>query len=306
MLYRSPVIPFRMLALGIAGLTVISGLPLGAAEPEAYAVSIEKLDPFDTTGLKPEVANLLRNYYQRNFSDPDSWAAVESLRFDGRLHLQEGSVPFTAFKKKPNSVKVVLRVGERHQLVMGYDGREAWQIDTRRSSLPKRMPADEARNFIRDATTGGHLLYPRIAGKTVELLGTSLIDGERAYQLRITLPNGQVIRSFLDMGSFAEVQQVTINNVSGAEEVTRFGNFRLIQGIRIPFSSTLTIDGKQMQQSRIDTVRANQGATPWMFRMPPGVEDAPASKAAPNPGGAFNDPRSSAPGSFFDFKLDGE
>lgn len=307
--YRSPLIPFRMLALGIAALTVIPGLPLGGAEPEAYAVSIERLAPFDPATLESGVANVLRNYYQRNFTDADTWAAVESLRFDGTLHLGENALPFSAFKKKPDLCRIVLRTGPRHQLVMAYDGTNAWQLNTRQSALASTMTGGEARNFIRDATTGGRLLYPGIPGKTIELVGTTLIDDQRAFELRTTLPDGQVIRSFLDMVSFAEVQQITINNVTGQEERTRHDNFRMVEGIRIPFTSTLFIDGEQIHQSRIDEVRVNQGVISWMFDRPAAVSDAsPSDSDADGTQDATesNTILPEAPRSFFDVVLDGE
>lgn len=264
---------FCVLTAATLSLTLAS--TFGAAG--SYAASIEKLDPFDTTGLESNVANILRNYYERNFTDAENWNAVESLRFDGTLHLPQRSLPFAAFKKKPDLCKIVLRVGERHEVVMAYDGQQAWQLNTRQSSLASKMTEDEARNFIRDATAGGRLLYPGIEGKTIELVGTTMVDGERAYELRITLPDGQVIRSFLEMDSFAEVQQITINNVSGGEEVTRHGKFRMVEGVRIPYSSILTIDGEQVNESRIDKVRVNQGVTPWMFNMPAIADEAPSS-----------------------------
>ena len=291
--------------------TLGSAEPLGAAEPESpYAASIERLDPFDTSGLYFGVANVLRSHYARNFTDANTWAAVESLRFDGTLHLPQGSLPFSAFKKKPDRTKVVLRAGKRHQVVMAYDGEQAWQLNTRQSPIASRMPEDEARNFIRDATTGGHLIYPGIEGKTIELLGTTLIGDERAYELRITLPDGQVIRSFLDMISFAEVQQITLNNVSGDEEVTRHSNFRIVEGIRIPFTSTLFVEGEQVHQTRLDEVRINQGVTSWMFHRPPTTEEAAPADAPASDGSnplddlATGTPNPKAPPSFFDIELE--
>lgn len=307
--YRSLLISFRMLAFGIAALTAMPGLPLGAAEPEPYAVSIERLNPLETTGIEPAVANVLRNYYERNFTDADTWAAVESLRFDGTLHLGENALPYSAFKKKPDLYRIVLSTGPRHELVMAYDGRTVWQLNTRQSALAAPMISGEARNFIRDATTGGRLLYPGIPGKTIELVGTTLIDNRRAYELRTTLPDGQVIRSFLDMASFAEVQQITINNVTGKEELTRHSNFRMVEGIRIPFTSTLFVDGEQIHQSRIDEVRVNQGVISWMFDMPVAVSDA--SPKGPDAGETQDATGSNtilpeAPRSFFDIELNGE
>ena len=127
------------------------------------------------------------------------------------------------------------------------------------------MPGDEALNFIRDASTGGHLLYPLLEGKQLQILGTTTVDGERCYELKITLPNGQIVRSMLDMKDYSERRQVVINNVNGDEEVTTHSDFRQIDGIRVPFSSTLTIDGEQVHQVRLHSAQTDLGVMPWMF-----------------------------------------
>jgi hypothetical protein len=243
----------------------------------------------DTTGLEPRLANVLRNYYKHTFTDPVTWSRTESIRFEGTLHLPQGVLRFTAFKKKPDYTKVVIFAQNGGRLVMAYDGSEAWQLQALPSSeseagntdppsfiphhsshIPQTMPEADARNFVRDATTGGHLLYPRIEGKKIELLGVAKVDRDRLYELQVTLPDGQVIRSYLDPTSFLEVRQVTVNNASGDEEVTTHSDFRSIDGIRVPFTSTLTIDGKQVHQSRLSKVETNTGVMPWMFSRPSG------------------------------------
>jgi hypothetical protein len=279
----------------------------------------------DTTGLEPRLANVLRNYYRKTFTDPVIWSRTESIRFDGTLHLPQGVLRFTAFKKKPNYTKVVIFAPNGGRLVMAYDGTDAWQLKTIRRAIPSKaapapmpvepsdqaephrpdpgsrisqpipMPPAEARNFIRDATTGGHLLYPLIEGKKIELLGVAKVDGDRLYELQVTLPDGQVIRSYLDPTSFLEVRQVTVNNLSGDEEVITHSDFHKIDGVRIPFTSTLHIDGEPIHQSRLDKVETNLGVMPWMFSRPSGDYLPGASEPAAQPGDAdFRPPEDSA------------
>ena len=278
----------------------------------------------DTTSLDSGLATVLRNYYRATFLNEENWAKIESIRFDGTLQFPQGVARFTAYKKKPDRCKVVLEA-RGGQIVMAYDGQEAWQQSTFQSSQPTSapelpaqgsgvrperhpvaqslelgtpgspdsrlahtspanppiiphssairyhstpMPPAEAANFIRDATTGGHLLYPGIEGKTIQLLGTTTVDGHRLYDLQITLPDGQQILSQLDMTTFAEVRQITTNNVTGDEEVVTHTDFKRIDGVRVPHTSTLTIDGQQIHQSRLHRVQTNKGVMPWMFSRP--------------------------------------
>jgi hypothetical protein len=226
----------------------------------------------DTTGLGYGISNVLRNYYRHNFTDSKTWQQLESIRFDGTLHLAQGVVRFTAFKKKPDHCKVVIFASNGGRIVMAYDGADAWQLNTLQPEAQAiAMPEAEALNFIRDATTGGHLLYPLIEGKTITLAGTADVDGQRAYHLQIQLPDGQQVQSFLDMTSFAEIRQITTNNLNGDEEVITHSDFRQIDGICVPFISTLTVDGQQIHQVRMYNVQTDIGVMPWMFARPAGA-----------------------------------
>ena len=289
-------LPRHLVCAALIALTTLhSPLPtLGATKPAEYARSISRLEPMDTTGLDTGIAHLLRNYYLGNFTSADTWVQTQSIRLDGTLHLPQGVIRFTAFKKKPDYCKVALFAGNGTRVVMAYDGTDAWQLSSGSAGVsraapdaqPAAMTEGDARNFILGATTGGHLLYPQIEGKEIQLLGVAPFDGNRHYELQTTLPDGQQIRHYLDMITFEEVRQVTINHLTGDEEVKTHSDFRTIDGIRIPFVSTLTIDGKQIHQSRIDSVQINSGIMPWMFSRPSGafIPNAPGgSTSAPSP-----------------------
>lgn len=255
----------------------------------AYAASIARLEPMDTTGLNPDLVTVLSGYYRNSFTSSEHWEQIESIRFDGTLELPNGSLRFTAFKKKPDYCKIVIFAPNGGRIVMAYDGQDAWQFNTLQ---PDAQPTDldplEALNFIRDATTGGHLLYPLIPDKQIELVGAASLNGRRHYELLVTLPDGEPIRSLLDMTTYAEAQQTTVNHVNGQTEVTTHSDFREIDGVRFPFVSTLTVEGEQMHQSRIDRVQVNLGVMPWMFSRSsgaalPGGSSPAGSKASHSP-----------------------
>ena len=84
----------------------------------------------------------------------------------------------------------------------------------------------------------------------------------------ITLPDTQVIRSFLDITDYSQRRIIAVNQVSGEEEHTNYSDFREIAGIRIPFAGTITSDGKLVHRYHITDVKINFGATDWMFARP--------------------------------------
>lgn len=247
----------------------------------SYRQAIEKLRPMVHVGLDPKLGRILDNYYENNFTSAHNWDKIQSVRYDGFIETPEAKLRFVVFKKKPNYYKLVVSVGENSRYVMAYDGEDAWQLSTDESGKEHAfdMPEAEALNFIRDATMGGHLFYPQLSGKEIRLDGSAMVEGERCYLLSTTLPNGDLVVSALDFSSFAERQQSAVNHVSGETEVSTHSRFQMVDGIRVPFASVMTVDGEIKHKVQMIQVQTNVGAMPWMFQRPSGahVPDTPSS-----------------------------
>ena len=242
------------------------------AAPLSYRQAIIGYEPMDLRGLVDKrVAGILRNYYTTSFGGQNTWEELESFRFEGVLTMPQGALHFVAFKKKPDYCKIVLFGGNDLRIVMSYDGADAWQLNTAESAEPSAMPSLEALNFIRDAPTGGHLLYPALPGKQIELLGRRQVDGRGCYDLQVTLPNGQQVIYAIDLRDFVERQQIVINAVSGAIEVTTHDRSERVAGIMVPMESSMTIDGELVHSVQMRSVEVNQGLMPWMFARPSGA-----------------------------------
>lgn len=223
----------------------------------------------NTHGLDTKLASILDKYYRNNFTSEQDWNLLKSIRYEGILHLADGEFQFNAYKKKPYYYKLSLVAANGGSIEMGYDGEDAWQSNkmTLEPSLSS-MPEAEASNFIRDATIGGHLLYPLIKGKKIELLGAAVVGQERCYEIQVTLPDGQIIRSFLDINDYTERRRVTTNQVSGLEEVITNSDFRKIGSMLMPLHSALSREGAQVHVIHITEAKVNEGAMNWMFVRP--------------------------------------
>jgi len=246
-----------------------SALPLAAAETYFdYREAIVWLNPMRLTGIDSETASILRKYYQQSFGGRETWEGVESIRFEGTLRMAQNELSFIAFKKKPDYCKIVLFGGNDVRIVMSYDGADAWQLNTAESTEPTAMPRLEALNFIRDAPTAGHLLYPMLPGKRIELLGRRMVSGFDCYELRVSLPNGQQITYAIDSTDYFERQQIVVNAVSGATEVTTHVQIEQVAGITTPMKSSMTVDGEIIHSVQMRSAEVNQGLVPWMFGRP--------------------------------------
>ena len=263
--------------LGLAGLGMAAAAVAladgaqGAVDAPQQAEPAPELDPMDLDGVDPQLSYVLSRYYQNALGGREHWQQVQSVRFEGSLQLAQGSFSFVAFKKKPEFCKVVLFAPNGERVVMAYDGQDAWQLNSVTAPVPAAMPPLEALNFIRDASVGGHLLYPTAPHKQIELLGTQRVGDEACSEVRVTLANGQQVTYSIGMTSFTERRQTVVNAVSGEVEVTTHAQTQEVDGLLVPMQSTMTVNGAFRHAVALDRVSVNVGVMPWMFARPAGA-----------------------------------
>ena len=284
----------------LASIVLSLTMPLGhlSAEVPKSADSGEAPanSPMETEGLDPKLERILTRYYEKTFTSLENWTSVQSVLFKGALDLPQGRFDFTAHKKKPDYYKVVVHRALGERIIMGYDGNEAWQLNsTQPNNGPSAMPEAEAQNFIRDATIGGHLLNPLMPGKRIEFNGIVKVDGRDCFELEVTLPDGQSIRSAIDIVTYAERRQVTVNNVNGQEESNTYRDFRVVDGVRFPFASIMESGGKVMHRVEMSEIRVNAGLIPAMFQPPSEIQSPGSELETPKKPESLIQPKTIAP-----------
>lgn len=222
--------------------------------------------PMGIVDLSPRLANLLRLYYKDSFGGAANWDALQSFRFEGVLQTPSGQVPFVAYKKKPHYCKVVLKIGKTQRVMYAYDGEDAWQMLLDSNGEAMDMPALEALNFIRDAPTGSHLLYPSVEGKQLEFYGLRSVEGEDCYRVLVRLDSKQLVEYYISRLTSRERRQIVYNAVNGQREVTTHFDFQTVAGVSIPFRSEMRVEGQLMHQILIRNVDVNIGIMSWMFQ----------------------------------------
>lgn len=261
--------------LGASVLAFAASLesPLHAQQASDAQKGPMQSESMDTTGLNPELASILKQYYRQVFGSPENWDKVDGVRFDGLLHLERGTVRFVAFKKKPDYCKVVIFNASGPLSVLAYDGADAWQLNpTSEGAKPVDMPRQEAVNFIRDASLAGHLMDPNAAGKRIELVGTTKVQDFACYDILVTLPDDQKIRYTLDMNTFYERQRITTNVVNDSQERFVFSDFFRVAGIRFPYSSNMHSNGKLIYSNEMLEIQVNPVLPVRYFKRASGAE----------------------------------
>ena len=242
-----------------------------------FRSAIEGRDPMSLEGVDPEVASILKMYYTASFGGAANWAKITDFRFEGTLQMPGGEFNFFGYLKKPDYSKIILYGEGGSQMVLSYDGQDAWQIIPPARS-PMNMPQKEAGGFIRDACVGGLLLYPNLPGKRIEALGNRTVGEYRCRDLRVTLPDGQQVTYAIDIDTGLERQKITTNAASGQTETLTHSRWEVHQGLVILSEGTMTVAGEPAYTSYIENVEVNAGLVPAMFERPPDTSPGSAAR----------------------------
>lgn len=213
-----------------------------------------------------KLEKILTRYYLEGLGGPEHWDEIESLRVFGTLTTDAGEFEIAAYQKKPNFIKMTLN-NDNLELVLGYDGKVAWQLASG-SKKSKLMPEQEARRFAHSSHFGNHLLYPFEEGKTVEYIDTVPINGEICHQIRVTIATDFQIDYFIDIRTYLEIQVVNTDLRTQTVTSITFNDYIREFGMPIAKAVDSYEDGKWVSSLTLREVNVNSGIMPWMFSMP--------------------------------------
>jgi hypothetical protein len=173
--------------------------------------------------------------------------SVQSLRREGRLIVNGGQfvLDLVETKQRPDSIRAEISMQGLSQ-VQYYDGKDGWRIDPFGGRKdPERMPADDVKEFIEDASIDGVLPDAAAAGDQIDYLGIEDIDGTPAHKLKITRRTGGVQYVYLDPDYFLEIRVESQRTVRGVKRtaVTDYGNYEKVGGVFWPLSIESGIKG---------------------------------------------------------------
>jgi hypothetical protein len=203
---------------------------------------------------------------------------VSALRRHGKVSVNGGQYVFDVLevKQRPNSIRVEASLQGLTQ-VQAYDGKEGWKIDPFGGRKdPERMPADDLKELIEDASIGGLLAESTARGSTVEYLGTQDIDGTAAHKLKVTGKDGSLQYVYLDPDYFLEIRMESQRSVRGVKQttITDYGNYEKVGGVFWP----LAIESGRKGDS--DPAKYEYEAAEVNPAIPPGYFSFPAAASA--------------------------
>jgi outer membrane lipoprotein-sorting protein len=176
-------------------------------------------------------------------------------------------VQLVEFQKRPNKLRRNISFGG-NTLVFAYDGQTAWQ--SAHGKGPSAAPADLALELKEEADIDGSLVGYKDKGSTLELVGKEKLNGKDAYNLRVTLKEGQVRNVYIDAGTFLEVKETGSFEQGGkkVDFVTVFKDYRPAQGILFPFRVEQKAGDEETQITYLKKIEINLPLADSLFAMP--------------------------------------
>lgn len=202
----------------------------------------------------------------------DNIKALTSIRMSGKLEFQGIQAQFKVETKPDSLVRETLTL-QGMALVHAYDGSEAWQIDPFQGRRdPERLGEDDSRDLIETYDFYGPLVDYQRKGSKIEYLGHSLVDGDDALLLKVTLRNGDIVKCYLDPETFMEIRRERQMFVRGKvhQSYMNLGSYKKVNGVYFPFSTDAGTPGDPSNDNKLTLsgIEANVTIPDSEFRMP--------------------------------------
>jgi hypothetical protein len=210
-------------------------------------------------------------------------AALAAMRASGEVDTGGKRVRFTLTAARPDRVRLETAGGGSRTLVQATDGREPpWEFDT--GSWPPRyqtMPENVARAFAADAEFDDPLVAGRARGFEFEYAGDAQIEGHAYLRVLVKRNPGQSFAILIDADTYMIAMRTEKRQGAGGKAtqiVTRYEDYRPVDGVLLPHRITVTVDGRVLQQTVIEAIIANPELTVETFTRPKSAIDAAPRK----------------------------
>ena len=200
-------------------------------------------------------------------------AALKAMRATGYVYAGGKKVRFSQITARPNRVRQ--EIGSDGRLfVQVSDGTTApWTSDSRDGvTRTADMPAQDAKLFTADAEFDDPLVAGAERGFSFDFAGEVNANGRKLVRFLVTRKFTDTFALLVDAETFFIVARIEQRHTAGGlkkEIVTRYGDFRPVDGVLLPHRISVLADGKPVQEIVIETIEANPLVTAAVFARTP-------------------------------------
>ncbi len=193
-----------------------------------------------------------------------AWKKVNDLTMKMTTEMQGMSININTTRKAPNKMLLDINAaGQTFQKIV-FDGVKGY---TSQMGQKKDMDAKEVAENLDEASMVKDLAYLSASYKT-ELKGIEKVDGNNAYQIEVTKPNGDKITEYYDVATSYKVKsEVTMETPQGSmTQTTYYQDYKEAKGgLKFPYTIKQSA-GPQMMDMKLQSVEINTGVSDDMFK----------------------------------------
>jgi hypothetical protein len=204
-----------------------------------------------------------------------AWREIHTMTMTGKMDAgstQNVQLPFIMKLKRPRMSRIEIEFAGKTALQI-YDGTNGWKVRPfmgRDEVEP--YTTDEMRIAAEQTDIDGYLIDREAKGIKAELMGVDSVEGRDAYNLKLTLGNGQVRHLWVDTQSFLEVKiEGTPRKLDGKMHnvETYYRNYESISGLMVPFVMETAVEKvKPTRKITIESVVLNPKLEETAFAKP--------------------------------------
>jgi hypothetical protein len=226
--------------------------------------------PFVLSAQDPGLSDILRKH-RRAQADVTKLYGADSLRLKGVTIQQGQTYDFTLFKKSPDLLRYEISYKERNFVII-YDGKRGYYWSPDEPDRPVQVASGMQDLLLRqEACFDGPLLNAGARGFTMNYKGLyelpDLPNPVHYIELRGTRGEG-LMDVFLDSVSYLEVMRTFRPTEEDTPLVTRFSDFRTVEGFTIPFRIDNSYHDQALSQTRVIEADVNAGILGFFFELP--------------------------------------
>jgi len=219
----------------------------------------------------------------------EAWHNLRSVVFEGQMDAgaqPARQLPYVLKQTRGHKSRLELTVGEQ-TAVQIYDGQKGWKVRpfTNRSEVETMTPAELAASAAAAMDDiDGPLVDSAQKGYKISLVGTSLIKGHGAYQLKITAKSGESRNVWLDGESFMTLKiDGTPRTLDGRKHPVSiyYSDYHADKGLSFAHEQETVVEQSKAAPTKLTVtkVRVNEAIDPSAFQKPDLPDAATIGKA---------------------------
>ena len=245
----------------------------GNPSPETAADVTQPDLPVEPFG--PESEGRLERVLSKH-AEATGLAAVQSLVLSGRYMVGGRTYETDFILKRPDKIRHVVKQ-EGYQTIRVFDGRElgmgVYDTDGNRIGIPPEAVWASAFSLIAEGSFGllawNHM--DRTEGYRVEPMGAGKVGDVDCMQLTSIMPVGTKMDHLLDPLTGREIARRVLFTEDGGQKIrvieVELSDFMDIDGVEIPMHYSMRLDGEDLVEVQLETVRKNVGVLPSIFKL---------------------------------------